>query len=108
MIGFIIVSRLLSFQLDVYGEQHMMQASVILDFTGDLFPYHLFAITAVVVLTVATLAAWLLSGWGSRLLRVGAVILLVVCLVFGAIFFGLGRRSPVTTVPSVVTPTPDL
>lgn len=108
LIGFIIVARLSVLQADVYGEERMVQVSVILDFMDDLLPYHAFTITAVVVLTALTLAAWLLSGVGSRLLRILAGLLLIICLVFGAIFLGLGSRSSVSSVPQMLTPTPQV
>ena len=64
----LVVNRLLHIQLGIYT-QYIDDASVIIDFMDDLFPYHLATYGTMSVLAVITVAAWAWAKPQSRVLR---------------------------------------
>jgi uncharacterized membrane protein len=101
----LMVNRLLHIQLGIYA-QYINDASVIIDFMDDLFPYHITYYGAMSVLAVLTVATWAWSKPQSRVLRYSAALLCLI-LIATIAWLTLGRSATITAVPSVLMmPTP--
>lgn len=106
LVGLVVGNRVLTMQLAIYGEAAIEAPSMTLNLMNDFLDQPLvIAISAALLLTVLALGSWLLAGVRHAALRIGVISVLIILVVAGAWWFGLGRRTPESALPPL-TPTP--
>ena len=103
LVSMIIVNRLLVAQLTVYEEISMTSASAIINFLDDIAPYLAGYIVGFSILSLATLAVWILAKVPVRYRRYGATLLAIAFVIIGIWIFG-GQSTNMS--PMQMTPTP--
>jgi hypothetical protein len=106
LVSMIIVNRLLVAQLTVYEEISMTSASTIINFMDDIAPYLAGYIVGFSILSLVTLAVWVLSKVPVRYRRYGAALLAISFVIIGLLIFGGRQSTDISLVQMTPTPIP--